>query len=216
VPQADGASQFVVFNGGEEQLLPHGEASPPLPLVVGNNSLQLLVGLPNRSSRCSTAYTLVRPPSSAITAATLPRFDAGMMFGCKRDTFDENMSRHLFGLPASHFRTAQQITDATALFLFNYSTRQLYGVFLRDGPAAMDIEPQAWAHHRKPGASQSSSPYPAQVRWKVLKKCNPIHENLWRDVPTTKMMRGGSQPIYELFMNAQQARRLAELCFMHG
>jgi len=169
----------------------------------------------NRSVPSSSAAP-VRAPSSAINAATLPRFDAGMMFGCKRDTFDENMSRHLFGLPASHFRTANQITDATALFLFNYSTRQLHGVFLRDGPAGMDLEPQAWAHHRKPGASQSSSPYPAQVRWRALKMCKPIHESLWRDVPTTKQIRNGSQPIYELFMNAQQAQRLAELCLRHG
>lgn len=90
------------------------------------------------------------------------------------------------------------------------------GVFLRDGPAGMDLEPQAWAHHRKPGASQSSSPYPAQVRWRALKMCKPIHESLWRDVPTTKQIRNGSQPIYELFMNAQQAQRLAELCLRHG
>ena len=43
----------------------------------------------------------------------LTSFTSGMMFGCKRDTYDENMSRHLFGLPESHWDTARKITDQT-------------------------------------------------------------------------------------------------------
>jgi len=66
-------------------------------------------------------------PSAGLALTTLPRFDAGMMFGCTKDTYDENMSRRLFGLPESNFRVAQKITDTTALFLFNYSTKQLHG-----------------------------------------------------------------------------------------
>ena len=43
----------------------------------------------------------------------LTNFKSGMMFGCKRDTYDENMSRHLFGLPENHWDTASKITDET-------------------------------------------------------------------------------------------------------
>ncbi|KOO29583.1 gda2 [Chrysochromulina tobinii] len=57
------------------------------------------------------------------------------MFGCKNDTYDENMERQIFGLPQQHFATAQKVKDTSALFLFNYNTRQLHGVFVRNGPA---------------------------------------------------------------------------------
>lgn len=147
---------------------------------------------------------VTRPPPTQQPAALLPNsFESGMMFGCKKDTYDENISRQLFGLPEHHFHHAQRITDRTvraaahhpqrsrrrvgpsvkrarspkqalsasapltyravaarqALFLFNYSTRQLHGVFVRNGPPGLNLEPGAWAHHRKPGAPTDRSPY---------------------------------------------------------
>ena len=54
-----------------------------------------------------------RTPIPPAVATSLTSFNSGMMFGCKRDTYDENMSRHLFGLPESHWDTAKQITDQT-------------------------------------------------------------------------------------------------------
>lgn len=103
------------------------------------------------------------------------------------------------------------------LFLFNYSTRQLHGVYVRDGPPAMNIEPQAWAHHRQVGANSMSSPYPAQVRWRELRACRAIREELWTQVPTRKGSSGkGGKPHYDMWMTGAQAQVLAELCIRHG
>jgi hypothetical protein len=91
-------------------------------------------------------------------------------------------------------------------------------VFVRDGPAGMNIEPQAWAQYRKSGASRDESPFPAQVRWKELRSCRPIKEDLWRDVPTlTAPYKPGGKPAqYNLLMDGAQAQRLAHLCIRHG
>ena len=128
------------------------------------------------------------------------------------------MSRHLFGLPAGHFDKAKLISENTLLFLFHYNTRQLYGIFVRDGPAALNIEPQAWAHYRKAGDPTDRSPFPAQVRWKELRKCRPIKEDLWRHVPTQKVAYkpGGKPAQYDMWMSGAQAQKLAELCIRHG
>ena len=241
------------------------------------------------------------PPSAPATGVR--RFNSGMMFGCKRDTYDENMQRQLFGLPQQHFAIAQKITDNTALFLFNYSTRQvrlpasearlpvawatvgmhrppalhagraracgadalqrgsvtaslrslrslrpvptrphpvlacphpvlasphvlsrcvargcaqLHGIFVCNGPAGLNLEPNAWAHHRRPGAPQHSSPYPAQVRWQPFKVCKPIREDLWKHIPRVKNAAPGRAPIYDLWMTGEQAQALAQICLRHG
>ena len=105
-----------------------------------------------------------------------------------------------------------------ALFLFNYNTRQLHGVFVRNGPAALNLEPEAWAHHRKPGDRVNESPYPAQVRWQPWCWCKPLAESVWSDVPTLKP--GGSGPgrknLYEMWMGREQAQKLATLFLRHG
>ena len=86
---------------------------------------------------------------------------------------------------------------APQLFLFNYSTRQLHGVYVRDGEPTMNLEPQAWAHHRKPNDRQDRSPYPAQVRWRELRNCRAIREDLWKHVPTQKPGGKGNKPHYK-------------------
>ena len=88
--------------------------------------------------------------------------EGGMMFGCKNDTYDENMRRRLFGLPRQHMDKVNRIGESTALFLFNYSTRKLHGVFVRNGAGGLNLEPDAWAHHRKSN-SPPGSPYVGEV-----------------------------------------------------
>ena len=193
-------------------------AAPPSANQVAQPALAPVAGNGNDRWRGASA-PVARPVSSSRDVS---RFDSGMMFGCKNDTYQENISRKLFGLPANHFRTAEKIGENTALFLFNYSTRKLHGIFIRDGPAGMNLQPDAWAQYRKPGDRTDSSPFPAQVRWQVWsqRQCSPIREDLWKDVPTVKRAGRpagmGAPTIYDLWMSGQQAQRLAELCLRHG
>ncbi|CAD7695794.1 unnamed protein product [Ostreobium quekettii] len=54
---------------------------------------------------------------------------AGAIFGCTDDTMAECLQRHLFALPAANKQLAAAILPQMPLFLFNYSRRELLGVF---------------------------------------------------------------------------------------
>ena len=49
----------------------------------------------------------------------------------------------------------------------------LYGVFVRDGPGGLNLEPDAWGNHKKSGAGYGS-PYPAQVEFKPLRLSHDV------------------------------------------
>ena len=202
-------------SGGSGWSAPVAPALAPL-AANGPDSWMAVGGRGLPASKAAAA----QPPSIRPSLRDVGRFDSGLIFGCKRDTYDENMTRRLFGLPAGNLPQAQRVGDATALFLFNHTTRQLHGVFIRDGPMGMNLEPQAWAHKRGPHDPADQSPYPAQVRWQPWIRCNPIAESVWGDVPTVRRegaQRGkGPPPQYELVLTGDQARRLAQLCMRHG
>ena len=53
------------------------------------------------------------------------------MFGATNQTIDECWDRGLLGLPRGNMHLLDKIDpDRTRLFLFNYSTRQLHGVYV--------------------------------------------------------------------------------------
>ena len=56
--------------------------------------------------------------------------------------------------------------------------------------------------------TRSGSPYPAQIRFNVLKKCEPLHYRVWGHIPTPKP-QGFNQ--FELHLDADQASKLAAL-----
>jgi hypothetical protein len=61
----------------------------------------------------------------------LPRGEAvgGYIFVCNNDTMDENLRRELFGLPSRYRDSVRAIRPGLPLFLYNYSTHQLHGIF---------------------------------------------------------------------------------------
>ncbi|KAL1319837.1 hypothetical protein AAHE18_14G013900 [Arachis hypogaea] len=66
------------------------------------------------------------PPSES-----LPRYETvgGYIFVCNNDTMAENLKRQLFGLPPRYRDSVRAITPGLPLFLYNYSTHQLHGIF---------------------------------------------------------------------------------------
>ena len=97
------------------------------------------------------------------------RFSSGFIFGCKNETFQENMTRQLFGITKQHMHDVQNIMPTSALFLFNYNSKDLHGVFIPNGPAGLNLEPEAWKSHQDKARinpknrNDVGSPYPAQV-----------------------------------------------------
>ena len=110
-------------------------------------------------------------------------FTNGVIFKANNQTYGECLQRQLFGLPANQMtRTLGKIVvGQTALFLFNFQTSELEGVFVATAAPCMDLEPDAWTQTAK-GVKRGGhgSPFPAQVRVrKVMNLGRPSYVDTW-------------------------------------
>ncbi|KAK4802615.1 hypothetical protein SAY86_000818 [Trapa natans] len=115
------------------------------------------------------------PPSES-----LPKNETvgGYIFVCNNDTMEENLKRQLFGLPPRYRDSVRQITPGLPLFLYNYSTHQLHGIFEASSFGGSNIDPSAWEDKKCPGESR----FPAQVRVITRKVCQPLEEDTFRPI----------------------------------
>ncbi|WVZ70078.1 hypothetical protein U9M48_018776 [Paspalum notatum var. saurae] len=110
----------------------------------------------------------------------LPRGEAigGYIFVCNNDTMDENLRRELFGLPSRYRDSVRAIRPGLPLFLYNYSTHQLHGIFEAASFGGTNIDPSAWEDKKCPGESR----FPAQVRVATRKIYDPLEEDAFRPI----------------------------------
>ncbi|KAL6349575.1 hypothetical protein AAG906_034232 [Vitis piasezkii] len=116
------------------------------------------------------------PPSES-----LPRNETvgGYIFVCNNDTMQENLKRQLFGLPPRYRDSVRAITPGLPLFLYNYSTHQLHGVFEAASFGGTNIDPTAWEDKKCPGESRFLL---RSVRVVTRKICEPMEEDSFRPV----------------------------------
>ncbi len=139
------------------------------------------------------------PPSES-----LPRNETvgGYIFVCNNDTMQENLQRQLFGLPPRYRDSVRQITPGLPLFLYNYSTHQLHGVFEAASFGGTNIDPSAWEDKKNPGESR----FPAQVRVMTRKVCEPLEEDSFRPV-----LHHYDGPKFRLELNIPEALSLLDI-----
>ncbi|KAG0486542.1 hypothetical protein HPP92_008637 [Vanilla planifolia] len=115
------------------------------------------------------------PPAEA-----LPRSEAvgGYIFVCNNETMEENLKRQLFGLPPRYRDSVRAITPGLPIFLYNYSTHQLHGIFEASSFGGTNIDPTAWEDKKHPGESR----FPAQVRVVTRKNFEPLEEDFFRPI----------------------------------
>ncbi|KAL0725026.1 hypothetical protein Bca4012_039625 [Brassica carinata] len=115
------------------------------------------------------------PPAEA-----LPRNETigGYIFVCNNDTMEENLKRQLFGLPPRYRDSVRAITPGLPLFLYNYSTHQLHGVYQAASFGGTNIELSAFEDKKCPGESR----FPAQVRAITKQVCLPLEEDSFRPI----------------------------------
>ncbi|XP_060176746.1 uncharacterized protein LOC132606984 isoform X1 [Lycium barbarum] len=101
----------------------------------------------------------------------------GVIFGCKDNTMKECILKQLFGLPAPHYSYVKNIDPGLPLFLFNYSNRELHGIFEAASSGEMHINPYAWTSD---GSGRTL--FPAQVQIRVRMQCRPLPENLFKPI----------------------------------
>ncbi|KAK9699980.1 hypothetical protein RND81_08G208500 [Saponaria officinalis] len=102
---------------------------------------------------------------------------AGLIFVCKKTTFNECFSKKLFGLPGAHFAYVQKVTPGMPLFLFNCTDRKLFGIFEAVSSGQMNIDKRAWTSD-----ASELTPFPAQVRMKIRMSCLPLVEEQFKPI----------------------------------
>ncbi|XP_028774750.1 LOW QUALITY PROTEIN: B2 protein [Neltuma alba] len=139
------------------------------------------------------------PPSES-----LPRNETigGYIFVCNNDTMAENLKRQLFGLPPRYRDSVRAITPGLPLFLYNYSTHQLHGIFEAASFGGTNIDPTAWEDKKCPGESR----FPAQVRVITRKICEPLEEDSFRPI-----LHHYDGPKFRLELNVPEALSLLDI-----
>jgi hypothetical protein len=140
-------------------------------------------------------------------------YENGYVFGCNSSTHHECMERMLFGNAQTQWFKVRDIKVArTALFLFNYTTRQLQGLFVAAQPPGINIEPIAWTNKRRRNGSgrreDTTSPYPAQVRMREVAKLVRLDEAEYRNVLSQTSL---SERNFSVELTASQAKELIRL-----
>ncbi|XP_065878353.1 B2 protein isoform X2 [Euphorbia lathyris] len=140
---------------------------------------------------------------------TLPRNEVlgGYIFVCNNDTMQEDLKRQLFGLPPRYRDSVRAITPGLPLFLYNYTTHQLHGIFEASSFGGSNIDPTAWEDKKCKGESR----FPAQVRIRIKKLCKALEEDAFRPV-----LHHYDGPKFRLELSIPETLDLLDLCEQAG
>ncbi|XXG68953.1 hypothetical protein AAC387_Pa06g1933 [Persea americana] len=143
------------------------------------------------------------------SSETLPRNETlgGYIFVCNNDTMQEDLKRQLFGLPPRYRDSVRAITPGLPLFLYNYTTHQLHGIFEAASFGGSNIDPTAWEDKKCKGESR----FPAQVRIRVRKLCKALEEDSFRPV-----LHHYDGPKFRLELSIPETLALLDLCEQGG
>ncbi|CAH2072789.1 unnamed protein product [Thlaspi arvense] len=131
----------------------------------------------------------------------------GYIFVCNNDTMLEDLKRQLFGLPPRYRDSVRTITPGLPLFLYNYTTHQLHGIFEATTFGGSNIDPTAWEDKKCKGESR----FPAQVRIRVRKLCKALEEDAFRPV-----LHHYDGPKFRLELTIPETLALLDLCEQAG
>ncbi len=137
--------------------------------------------------------------ASASSAHDVPdETAAGVIFGCTNATYDECFSLALVGMPNKYLPLVNIIRrKKTLIFLFNYSTRQLHGLYVASTDGGENLFPTAFrglapipplgrrrspvppagSHPDAPAPDGAGSPFPAQCGFAIVEELPPVPES---------------------------------------
>ncbi|XP_024522721.1 uncharacterized protein LOC112343462 [Selaginella moellendorffii] len=98
---------------------------------------------------------------------------AGLIFMCNKKTQRRCLAYNVLGMPRTKKRFADHITPGMKLFLFEFESRELHGVFEAVSYVGVDLEPKAFI--------EADIDFPLQVRFRVVEKCLPLRETEYKD-----------------------------------
>eukprot|EP01025_Chloroclados_australasicus_P019075 TRINITY_DN2025_c0_g1_i1.p1 TRINITY_DN2025_c0_g1~~TRINITY_DN2025_c0_g1_i1.p1 ORF type:complete len:311 (+),score=32.02 TRINITY_DN2025_c0_g1_i1:75-935(+) len=127
---------------------------------------------------------------------------AAYVFMCSESTFDECIKGNLFGMPLPRLKEVQHIHTGTILFLYNFSTKRLYGIFQAQSKGQFMVNEKAWTQ-----AGIPQSPYPAQVKVRRIYDCPPLEETQFRSI----LFAGEQKRKFRHVLSKQQRDELLKL-----
>ena len=157
-----------------------------------------------RRKNRSSDDTSSKSTSSADPFRHLEDKLAGVIFGCTDETYDECIKEGVFGLPMGHLSYVRGIKPGTPLFLFNYSRRELHGVFTAASKGQMNIRPHGWR-----GGTTEKTSFPAQVRVRPHKKAKPLKEHQFKKAIQQNYDCDG--PLFQFELDGGQVKLLCRL-----
>jgi len=188
------------------------KVAPPVPQPNGMTKGSMSAAV--AAAAASAPSPAPAPPAFAPVSATYrgERYENGIVTACNNLTYDEVMRRRLIGLPRAQYDLMKQLKHrASAIFLLNMETRELFGVFEAEGRAGMDIEPTAWNSGASGGSGRhgrTSSRFPAQCSFSIAADFeSPLSERHYRDILAGSDRK---QPRIRL-LNADEVRKLIKI-----
>ncbi|XP_074568020.1 uncharacterized protein LOC141824604 [Curcuma longa] len=161
------------------------------------------------NSNCNNNAIVDKRFKTLPSTEMLPRNEVlgGYIFVCNNDTMQEDLKRQLFGLPPRYRDSVRAITPGLPLFLYNYTTHQLHGIFEAASFGGSNIDPTAWEDKKCKGVSR----FPAQVRIHVRKLCKALEEDAFRPV-----LHHYDGPKFRLELSISETLQLLDLCEKEG
>eukprot|EP01018_Ginkgo_biloba_P023004 Gb_32889 [translate_table: standard] len=163
----------------------------------------------NNSNSSSNNNNLDKRFKTLPPSESLPRNEmlGGYIFVCNNDTMQDDLKRLLFGLPQRYRDSVRAITPGLPLFLYNYTTHQLHGIFEAASFGGTNIDPTAWEDKKCRGESR----FPAQVRIRMRKFCKPLEEDAFRPV-----LHHYDGPKFRLQLNVPETLALLDIFTENG
>uniref|UniRef100_A0A5B6Z172 DCD domain-containing protein n=1 Tax=Davidia involucrata TaxID=16924 RepID=A0A5B6Z172_DAVIN len=125
---------------------------------------------------------------------------------CNMNTvYQKSNGNNMGNMTASKYSGA--ITPGLPLFLYNYTTHQLHGIFEAVSFGGSNIDPTAWEDKKCKGESR----FPAQVRIRVRKLCKALEEDAFRPV-----LHHYDGPKFRLELSVPETLDLLDLCEQAG